>query len=85
MSVHLTPPVFADIGNSMVGSAPGLSIGVSALVSVFGVSALVCAKAWNLIGDKLPPSSSPKHLLWALLFFEGLWVRTQSPDSIWSG
>ncbi len=72
MSVHLNPPVFADIGNSMVGSAPGLSIVLESrrFRSLFGVSALVCAKAWNLTGDKLPLSSSPKHLLWAFLFLK---------------
>ena len=38
--------------------------------SLFGVSASLCASAWNAIGDAIPKRAFPRHLLWALLLLK---------------
>lgn len=44
-------------------------VGLRKFRSFFGCSPEVCEKLWNNLRDK-PGDSSPKHLLWALLFLK---------------
>jgi len=50
---------------------------------VFGVSSLVCYSIWESIYEKLPYSSKPKHLLWALIFLKN--YSTEKVHSIIAG
>lgn len=63
---------FAHHASEMMRCTPGLSQVVQErrFRALFGISAAVCAKAWDLIVDDLPHGASPVHLLWSLLFLK---------------
>ena len=68
----LSPQVFLNAAKDVIKSAAGVSLFTETqrFKSLFGISPLVCSKAWNLLRATIDDSSRPVHFLWALLFLK---------------
>lgn len=63
--------LFWNLGSKLTGHCErNLNTGMRRFISFFGVSPIVCEKAWFLLKNLRPAGAKPEHLLWALIFLK---------------
>ena len=67
---HIPPYRWCMAAGLMCGKTPQAMVVGRRFSGIYGATPQLCSRIWFTASLTLPPTTTPKHLLWALLFLK---------------